>query len=747
MASVGSLLAGYAFVKITMDDAELKKGLESAQKKLRNFTASIDAWSNQMAAIAPVLGAAFGGVVRSFAAFDDQMRMVQAFANATGRDLEKLTELARTLGRETSFTAAQVASGMAELGKSGFNPDEIQSSIRPMMDLARATGTDLAQASTIAANAMRQFKMETRDATSVADLLVATANASAVDLADIGESLKMAGTAAASVGEDFRDVIAAIGVLGNMGLKGTMAGTGLRSAYLRVGDDKVWDKIESKYKIRVETRDAEGNLRKLADIMADLAKEMNQLSTADRLGLAKQLFEVEGTPAGLNFTANIAAIEEFQQQLRNSVGAARKAAETMDGGIGGALRRLSSAAEGFNLALGEALSVSFLPIVESLSEFCDLLRRATAEYSPFLGRAARAVSLVVGIGAAAKAFMLVKSAVAGVLAPLKTVIFYLDGIVSGSARAAKAEEARAAEAATAAANAEKLKELAKTRSDAVRVASEKHRHYLELKHSAAEAQAKAAAEAKKLAAAKARVAAEAALNERARYQYTLAMGSSAGFQQLAGLTQAQAALKAQELAMTRSAAAAKKAAAAATAAKAATLEAAEAAHIAAAAYTKEAAAQAFTHNASAAYGKALGALGTKKMFLAAMTKKYAATVLAASTAEIVAARGVAGASAVRTAAYYAEAAGAKVAAAATVALNAALSFLARHPVMVALIALIAVHQAVKWASERAAKTQELVIHRADMAAESAKKNRQATEQQIQTEDKQILQAEIGTYRI
>ncbi len=146
MASVGSLLAGYAFVKITMDDAELKKGLESAQKKLRNFTASIDAWSNQMAAIAPVLGAAFDGVVRSFAAFDDQMRMVQAFANATGRDLEKLTELARTLGRETSFTAAQVASGMAELGKSGFNPDEIQSSIRPMMDLARATGTDLAQA-------------------------------------------------------------------------------------------------------------------------------------------------------------------------------------------------------------------------------------------------------------------------------------------------------------------------------------------------------------------------------------------------------------------------------------------------------------------------------------------------------------------------------------------------------------------------------------------------------------------------
>lgn len=722
--SLNSLLAGYAFVKLTMDDAELKKGLESAQKKIRRFTASIDAWSSRMATVAPALGAAFGGVVRSFAEFDDQMRMVRAFAGATGRELEKLTELAKQLGRETSFTAAQVASGMGELGKSGFRPEEIQSAIRPMMDLARATGTGLAQASTIAANAMRQFKMETREATSVADLLVTTANASAVDLVDIGESLKMAGTAAASVGEDFRDVVAAIGVLGNMGLKGTMAGSGLRSAYLRIGDDKVWDKIEGKYSIRVETRDAEGNLRKLADIMADLAKEMNQLPTADRLGLAKMLFEVEGTPTGLNFTSNIAAIEAFQKQLRNSEGAARKAADTMDSGIGGALRRLSSAAEGFNLAMGEALSVSFLPLVESLSEFCNLLRRATTEFSPFIGFAARAAALLVGIGAAAKSFSLVGHAVSGVLAPLKTAIFYLDGIVSGTARAAKAEAARAAEAATATANAEKLKELAKTRSDAVRIASEKHRHYVELRNAAAAAQAKAAAEAKKLAAAKARVAAETALNERARNLYAASGGSSAGFRQLPGLTQAQNALKAQEAAMAASAAAAQKAVAAAKAAKAATLESAGAAHVAAAAYTKEAAAQAFNHNASAAYGRALGALGTRKMLLAALTKKHAVTVMAASTAEIVAAKVAAGASAMRTAAYYTEAAAAKVAAGATLALRAALASLAAHPVLLTIIAITAalwgMNKAVSASNASARKAAE----EANKAAESIARARE-----------------------
>lgn len=597
--SVSSIMAGYTFVKLTMDDAELKKGLESAQKKIRSFTDSLNAWSTRMASAAPVLGTAFVGVVRSFAEFDDQMRMVRAFAGATGRELEKLTELAKRLGRETSFTAAQVASGMGELGKSGFSPDEIQSSIRPMMDLARATGTDLAQASTIAANAMRQFRMEAGDAASVADLLVTTANASAVDLADIGESLKMAGTAAASVGEDFRDVVAAIGVLGNMGLKGTMAGTGLRSAYLRIGDDKVWDKIEGKYSIRVETRDAEGNLRKLADIMADLAKEMNQLPTADRLGLAKLLFELEGTPTGLNFTSNIDAIKEFQQQLRNSEGAARKAADTMDSGIGGALRRLSSAAEGFNLALGEALSVSFLPLVETLSKFCDLLRRATTEFSPFIGQAAGAAGLIVGVGAAVKAVMLVKSAVAGVLAPLKTAIFYLDGIVSGTARAAKTATASAA------------------------------------------------------------------------------------------------------------------------------------------AYTKEAAAQAFAYKVASTYGKALGVLGTKKMFLAAMTRKHAATVLAASTAEIVASKAAAGASLIRRTMYYAEAAGAKVAAAATLGLSKIFTVISAHPVTVALIALVAAYKGLMWATERAAEAQEKEIRMNQRLSQEAADRRKALEKTIQTEDSRM----------
>ena len=597
--SVSSIMAGYTFVKLTMDDAELKKGLESAQKKIRSFTDSLNAWSSRMATVAPALGAAFVGVVRSFAEFDDQMRMVRAFAGATGRELEKLTELAKRLGRETSFTAAQVASGMGELGKSGFSPDEIQSSIRPMMDLARATGTDLAQASTIAANAMRQFRMEAGDAVSVADLLVTTANASAVDLADIGESLKMAGTAAASVGEDFRDVVAAIGVLGNMGLRGTMAGTGLRSAYLRIGDDKVWDKIGAKYSIRVETRDAEGNLRKLADIMADLAKEMNQLPTADRLGLAKLLFEVEGTPTGLNFTSNIDAIKEFQQQLRNSEGAARQAAETMDSGIGGALRRLSSAAEGFNLALGEALSVSFLPLVETLSKFCDLLRRATTEFSPFIGQAARAAGLIVGVGAAAKAFQIVGHAVSGVLAPLKTAIFYLDGIVSGTARAAKTATASAA------------------------------------------------------------------------------------------------------------------------------------------AYTKEAAAQAFACKATSTYGKALGILGTKKMFLAAMTKKHAATVLAASTAEIVASKAAAGASLIRRTMYYAEAAGAKVAAAATLGLSKILAVISAHPVTVALIALVAAYKGLMWATERAAEAQEKEIRMNQRLSQEAADRRKSLEKTIQTEDSRM----------
>ena len=152
--SINSIMAGTAFVKMTIDNAELKQGLAEAQSQIRKFTASIESFSTKFATMGPLGFSAFSGLTRAFSAFDDQMRLTAAVSGATGKQLESMTELAKKFGRETSFTAAQVAAGMTALGRMGFNPKEIENAIQPMMNLSRATGTDLASAAEIASESV-----------------------------------------------------------------------------------------------------------------------------------------------------------------------------------------------------------------------------------------------------------------------------------------------------------------------------------------------------------------------------------------------------------------------------------------------------------------------------------------------------------------------------------------------------------------------------------------------------------------
>ena len=224
--SVGAVAAGAAFIKLTLDDASLQKGLEQAHGKLKAFKQA-ESIANGMATAFTAMTVPIVGAMRSFAAFDDQIRMVRAVTGATADAMAELTEQAKQLGRETSFTASEVASGMLALGRMGLSPEEIRNTIRPMMDLSRVTGTELGQAAEIAANNMRVFGLQAADMSEIADLLSVTANSSAQTLTDLGEALKMAGPHAKRAGADLKDTAAAIGILANMGIKGSLSGAAL----------------------------------------------------------------------------------------------------------------------------------------------------------------------------------------------------------------------------------------------------------------------------------------------------------------------------------------------------------------------------------------------------------------------------------------------------------------------------------------------------------------------------------------
>lgn len=352
MSISGNIRAGAAYVEVTAQTSKLQRGLASAQAQLQQFGRSCASIGKDMLMLTGAFAAPLVMAVKGFAAFDDQMRLAKAVTKASRAEFESMTQVAAKLGRETSFTAKQVADGMVALGRMGFSPKEVEQAIAPTLDLARATGTELGEAADIAANSMRIFGIEAERMSDVADVLTATANGSAQTLTDLFEALKMAGPQAKAAGENITDTSAAIGILANVGIKGSLAGTALRKSYSQFAKTKVQDKLKG---IDIATVDASGNLRKMADIMADIGMAMSSMPSAEKISFAEEIFDIRGSLAGLSLGDNVKGLQAFIEKLQDIRGTARNTAKEMDDGLGGSFRMLLSAVEGAMNAIAKRL--------------------------------------------------------------------------------------------------------------------------------------------------------------------------------------------------------------------------------------------------------------------------------------------------------------------------------------------------------------------------------------------------------
>ena len=744
MPGSSAIMAGMAYIKLTAQDAELNKALQGAQTKLKAFAKTVEDVGAKLAVFGTLASAPFVAATKIFADFDDQMRTVGAVTGATGADFDMLTEKAKELGRETSFTAAQVAEGMVALGRMGFSSKEIDAAIQPMMNLAKATGTDLATAAEIASNNLRVFRTDASQSGTMADLLSATANNSAQTLADLGEALKMAGPQAAAAGEDIKDVCTALGIMANMGIKGSMAGTALRKAYTQFADPKVQEFLKQ---YNITTVDANGNLRKMENIIYDIAGAMAKMGSAEKLSFAQDVFDMRGAMAGLSLTADTSAIDTFKRKLNEANGTAQQTADQMEQGIGGALRRLASAFEGVSIAIGDMLSRSVLPMAEAFAQALVAVAEWSRQNGGLITTIAGVAAGAAVVGTAMKGLVVAGRGLAAAFSPFTALLRTLDSLATGTRSAAAAARQQAALTAAA----EQQKTLAAQTSAAKRAEAEAARHAAEMQHASQEAAAIAAAEKAKYSAitanqgaaqrqmaestqkiaaiqseATASVAAErakiaamretgtvkaqdlaqinariAAVQSDAAAQVAAEQLKQTGIKQTTAELAAQAAAQKQVLATAEANAAAANIAASqsagaykAAAAATATATAAEAA------FMKSNAASALV---LAKKQKIVGGLIASKLSYA-VTSKAVGNVIATTNIKTLATEmAVAKGMTTVTAALYAKAVAAKVAAGAMGLLRAAMTAIAAHPVTAVLIAMVAVLTAISAATSRANK--------------------------------------------
>ena len=390
MADSGAIKAGNAFILLSVKNT-IERNLKEAKSKLESFTSEASGiLQTSLAANAPVI---LG--VKNFAAFDDQMRLVQGVTGSTGAEFEKLTAKAEELGRTTSWSAAEVASGMVSLGRAGFKSNEIDAAIGSVMDLARATGTDIDMATDIAGSALRAFNMDASQMSDVCDVLTATANGSAQTLEDLGYAFKYIAPVAAATGETLKDTAYSVGTLANFGVKGSSAGTVLRNMQTRmVGNETA---IKEYTRLGIDTKDAQGNLRKVSDILKDIEKKTGSMGSGDRLESIKKLFGEEGLTGITITTANFGDLENA---IKNAEGTASSTAQKMDSGLGGSFRIMQSSVEGLGNAISRVLEPSIKSAAQILTSFSGWLTRISAKYPETVKTIALIAASVTGMSSA-----------------------------------------------------------------------------------------------------------------------------------------------------------------------------------------------------------------------------------------------------------------------------------------------------------------------------------------------------------
>ena len=338
---------------------EVGGNIENAGKKLMPVTATVTA-----------LGTVS---VKTAADFESSMSKVAAVSGATGSDLEALSKKAREMGSKTKFSASEAAEAMNYMAMAGWKTEDMLSGIEGVMNLAAASGEDLATTSDIVTDALTAFGLSAQDSGHFADVLAAASSNANTNVSMMGETFKYAAPIAGALGFSVEDTAEAIGLMANAGIKGSQAGTSLRTIMTNLsGDVKICG--QNIGEVTIATTNADGSMRDLSDILADCRTAFSGLSESEKAAAAESLV---GKNAMSGFLALMNAgegdIAKLSGAIDNCNGAAQSMADTMNDNLEGQLTILKSQLQELAISFGEILLPAVKSIVSFLQGFINVL--------------------------------------------------------------------------------------------------------------------------------------------------------------------------------------------------------------------------------------------------------------------------------------------------------------------------------------------------------------------------------------
>lgn len=363
MAVVKNLL-----VRAGADFSELQKEMQKAEKFMKSAGKQITDIGKTLTVriTTPLLG--LGTIsVKTAADFQESMSKVSAISGATGDDLARLTDMAKHMGATTKFSASESAEAFQYMAMAGWKTEDMLSGISGIMNLAAASGEDLALVSDIVTDALTAFGLSASDSARFADVLAAASSNANTNVAMMGETFKYVAPVAGSLGYSAEDTAVAIGLMGNAGIKASQAGTSLRQILLGLqGGVELATKSTDSWVIEVEN--ADGSMRNLNDVVVDLREAFADMTDAQKASNAEAIAGKVGM-SGLLAIVNASEgdFNKLTEAINNSNGVAKNMAETMQDNLNGKLTQLKSALEGVAISFGEVLIPMLMKVIESIT--------------------------------------------------------------------------------------------------------------------------------------------------------------------------------------------------------------------------------------------------------------------------------------------------------------------------------------------------------------------------------------------
>lgn len=355
------------------ESAKSMDGIVQKGEKLKTAGDKVTSIGEKFMPVTAGVAALGTAALKTAADFDTAMSKVAAVSGATGDDLEQLKKKAREMGAKTKFSASEAAEAMNYMAMAGWKTGDMLAGIEGVMNLAAASGTDLAVTSDIVTDALTAFGLTAADSGHFADILAAASSNANTNVEMMGETFKYVAPIAGALGFSAEDTAEAIGLMANAGIKSTQAGTSLRSIMNNLaGDVKFTGAAFGE--MQIATTNTDGSMRNLSDILSDCRSAFSQMTESEKAANAEALVgknAMSGFLAIMN--AGEADVTKLNDAISNCDGTAEKMAETMQDNLAGQLTILKSQLQELAISFGELLMPAIRTVVSGIQKVIDVL--------------------------------------------------------------------------------------------------------------------------------------------------------------------------------------------------------------------------------------------------------------------------------------------------------------------------------------------------------------------------------------